>query len=161
MIETSKGTKKMKIENKVPVSSDTNAARQRQGKILEYAPSLESTSVVKIDSKYQLYINGKWVAPTTGKYFETTNPATNEKLSDLAEAGDADVDKAVKAARQAYNKTWSKMSGKDRGKYLFRIARLIQERSREFAVLETLDNGKPIKESRDIDIPLEIGRAHV
>src|SRR6056297_4169150 len=120
----------------------------------DYAPAPESRSVVDIDSSYGLFIGGKFVEPKSGEHFKTINPATEEVLSEVAEAGQADVDAAVKAARKAYEKTWSKMSGKDRAKYLFRIARIIQERSRELAVLETLDNGKPIRESRDVDIPL-------
>jgi aldehyde dehydrogenase (NAD+) len=122
--------------------------------VLDYAPSVESTEIVKIKPRYELFINGKSSPPTSKKYFSTVNPATTEILSEIADANAADVDRAVKAARQAYQKTWSKLSGQERGKYLFRIARILQERSREFAVLETLDNGKPIKETRDVDIPL-------
>ncbi len=121
---------------------------------LEYAPSIESTDIVKIEAKNKLFIDGKFVEPTSKKYFSTVNPATGSTLAQIADANAKDVDLAVKSARKAYSKVWSKMSGKDRGKYLFRIARLIQEHARELAVLETLDNGKPIKESRDIDIPL-------
>ena len=120
----------------------------------EYAPALESTSIVTIAERYKLFINGKFVAPRSGKYFPTINPATGKTLSQIAEANAADVDLAVKAAREAYAKVWSKISASERGKYLFRIARILQERAREFAVLETLDNGKPIRESRDTDIPL-------
>ncbi|MCW8989842.1 MAG: aldehyde dehydrogenase family protein, partial [Flavobacteriales bacterium] len=97
---------------------------------------------------------GKWVKPSSGKYFDTVNPATEEKLASIAEANDKDVDKAVKAARKAYNEVWNKMPASERGKYIYRIARLIQERAREFAVIETLDGGKPIREARDIDVPL-------
>ena len=117
-------------------------------------PAPESTDHIKIKEQYELFINGKWQKPSTGHYFDTVNPATQEKLASIAHANDADVDLAVKAARKAYNNVWSKMSGKERGKYLFRIARLIQEKAREFAVIETLDGGKSIRESRDIDIPL-------
>ncbi|MDP4804923.1 MAG: aldehyde dehydrogenase family protein [Candidatus Nanopelagicales bacterium] len=120
----------------------------------EYAAAPESRAVVNIASNYGLFINGEFVEPHSGAFFKTVNPATEEVLSEVAEAGQADVDAAVKAARRAYDKTWSRMSGKDRGKYLFRIARLIQERSRELAVLESIDNGKPIRESRDVDLPL-------
>ncbi|NNG40127.1 aldehyde dehydrogenase family protein [Flexivirga sp. ID2601S] len=119
----------------------------------EYAPAPESRSVVDIASSYGLFIGGEFVDPADGKSFKTVNPATEEKLSDVSEASAADVDKAVRAARRAYDRTWSRMSGAERGKYLYRIARLLQERAREFAVLETLDNGKPIKESRDVDVP--------
>ena len=119
----------------------------------EYAPAPESRAVVDIKSSYGLFINGRFVE-ATGTPFKTINPATEEVLADIAEASEADVDAAVKAARTAYGRVWSTMSGTDRGKYLFRIARLLQERSREFAVLETLDNGKPIRESRDVDVPI-------
>ena len=118
----------------------------------DYAPAPESRAVVSIKPKYGHFIAGKFVAGS--KHFPTINPATEEVLSHIALAGKAEVDAAVKAARKAYTTTWSKMSGKERGKYLFRIARIMQERAREFAVLETLDNGKPIRESRDVDVPL-------
>ncbi len=109
--------------------------------------------MVDIASSYGLFIGGDFVDPAEGKSFKTVNPATEEKLADVAEASAADVDKAVRAARRAYDRTWSRLSGAERGKYLFRIARIMAERAREFAVLETLDNGKPIKESRDVDVP--------
>jgi len=118
----------------------------------DYASAPESRAIVSIKPKYGHFIAGKFVAGS--KHFPTINPATEEVLSHIALAGKAEVDAAVKAARKAYTTTWSKMSGKERGKYLFRIARIMQERAREFAVLETLDNGKPIRESRDVDIPL-------
>ena len=108
--------------------------------------------MVDIKSSYGLFINGEFV-DGSGKAFKTISPSTEEVLAEVAEADDADVDQAVKAARRAYNRVWSKMSGAERGKYLFRIARIIQERAREIAVLESIDNGKPIKESRDVDIP--------
>lgn len=120
----------------------------------EYAPALESTSIVSIADRYGFFINGKFVVPKSGKYFSTINPATGKPLAKVAEADAADVDSAVQAARNAYSKVWSRMPAAERGKYLFRIARILQERAREFAVLETLDNGKPIRESRDTDIPL-------
>lgn len=120
----------------------------------DYAPSIEATDIVKIQPKNKLFIGGKFIDSTAPKYFETVNPATGEILAQITEANAKDIDKAVSAARKAYNTVWSKTSGQERGRYLFRIARLIQERAREFAVLETLDNGKPIRESRDIDIPL-------
>ena len=118
----------------------------------DYAPAPESKALVTIKSKYGHFINGSFIPGS--KHFPTINPATEEVLSRIALAGKSDVDAAVNAARKAYTQTWSKMSGRERGKYLFRIARLMQERSREFAVLETLDNGKPIRESRDVDVPL-------
>ncbi|CCH75514.1 putative aldehyde dehydrogenase dhaS [Nostocoides australiense Ben110] len=119
----------------------------------EYAPAPESRAVVDIASSYGLFINGEWV-DGHGTTFKTVNPASEEVLADIHEGDASDVDLAVKAARTAYSRVWSRMSGADRGKYLFRIARLLQERAREFAVLESLDNGKPIKETRDVDIPL-------
>ncbi len=119
---------------------------------LDSAP--ESTDHIKLKKQYELFINGQWQKPASGKYFETSNPASLDKIADIAQADETDVNLAVKAAKKAYDNVWSKMSGKERGKYLFRIARLIQEKAREFAVIETLDGGKPIRESRDIDIPL-------
>ena len=119
----------------------------------DYAPAPESRTVVTIANSYGLFINGEF-NDGHGTPFDTINPATEEVLAQVSEASTADVDRAVKAARTAYETVWSRLSGADRGKYLFRIARLLQERAREFAVLETLDNGKPIKESRDVDLPL-------
>lgn len=120
----------------------------------EYAPAPESAALVDIKSQYGLFINGKFIAPKGGKTFTTINPATEEVLAKISYAELADVNLAVNAARNAFTKVWSKMPPAERGKYLFRIARILQERSREFAVLETLDNGKPIRETRDTDIPL-------
>ena len=120
----------------------------------DYAPAPESRSVVDIAPSYGLFIDGEFVDPIDGGWFSSVNPADEEVLSKVAAAGAQDVDLAVRAARRAYSRVWSRMPGTERAKYLFRIARLIQERSRELAVLETLDNGKPIKESRDVDIPL-------
>ncbi|MEU8296629.1 aldehyde dehydrogenase family protein [Micromonospora sp. NPDC048909] len=122
--------------------------------MFEYAPAPESRSVVDIKPSYGLFIDGKFVDPTDGGSFKSVNPASEEVLAEVAEGGAQDVDRAVKAARAAYEKVWGPMPGRDRAKYLFRIARIIQERSRELAVLESLDNGKPIKESRDVDLPL-------
>lgn len=119
-----------------------------------YSSSLEGTSHIQLQKKYDLFIGGKFVKPHSGKYFDTINPATGEVLASIAQADETDVDKAVKAARKAYNEVWKNMPGKERGKYLFRIARLIQDRAREFAVIETLDAGKTIRESRDVDVPL-------
>ncbi len=120
----------------------------------KYAPSPESTEHVKIAPRYDLFINGKFVKPESKKYFDTVSPSTEKKLSEIAEAGEKDVDKAVSAAKNAYDKTWRKIPAKERAKYIYRIARMIQERAREFAVIETMDGGKPIRESRDIDVPL-------
>jgi aldehyde dehydrogenase (NAD+) len=120
----------------------------------EYAPSLEATDHVKVASRYNLFIGGKFVEPHSKKWFPTLNPATEETLAEVAEADAEDVDRAVKEARRAYDKVWRKLSPAERSKYIFRIARLIQEKSRALAVVETMNGGKPIKESRDIDIPL-------
>ncbi|MFK3733274.1 aldehyde dehydrogenase family protein [Streptomyces sp. NPDC088090] len=119
----------------------------------EYAPAPESRAVVDIAPSYGLFIDGEFTDAADGKVFKTVSPSTEEVLSEIAQAGEADVDRAVKAARRAFEK-WSALPGSERAKYLFRIARIIQERSRELAVLETLDNGKPIKETRDADLPL-------
>ena len=120
----------------------------------EYAPAPESRAVVDIRSSYGLFVGGGFVDPTDGRSFKTVNPATEEVLAEVAEASAEDVDRAVKAARRAYDRVWSRLSGRERSKYLFRIARILQERGRELAVLESIDNGKPIKESRDVDVPL-------
>ena len=119
-----------------------------------YAPAPESRAVVDIRSSYGLFIGGEFVDPVDGRPFKTVSPSSAEVLAEVTQAGPEDVDRAVSAARDAYTRVWSTMSGRDRGKYLFRIARLIQERARELAVLESLDNGKPIRESRDVDLPL-------
>jgi aldehyde dehydrogenase (NAD+) len=118
----------------------------------EYAPAPESRSVVTLRDSYGLFIGGSFVSGSS--VFKTISPATEEVLAEVTHGGPEDVDRAVAAARQAYERIWSVMPGRERGKYLFRIARLIQERARELAVLETMDNGKPFRESRDVDIPL-------
>jgi aldehyde dehydrogenase (NAD+) len=120
----------------------------------EYAPSLESTNHIQLKKKYDLFIDGKWVKPKSGKYFKSINPANEEVLAEVAYADADDVDLAVKAARKAYDTVWSKMLPSERAKYIYRIARLMQERAREFSVIETLDAGKTIRESRDVDVPL-------
>ena len=121
---------------------------------IEYASAIESTSLVTIKEKYGRFIDGEFVSSSSGKSFETLDPSTENSLSVITEASSEDVDRAVRAARASYEKYWKKMPGTDRARYLFRIARHLQERAREFAVLETLDGGKPIKESRDVDLPL-------
>ena len=121
--------------------------------LFEYAPAPESRSIVDVAPSYGLFVDGEFV-DGSGTPFKTVNPATEEVLSEVASATDADVDRAVRAARRAFTRVWGPMRPADRGKYLFRIARLLQERAREFAVLESLDNGKPIRESRDVDVPL-------
>jgi len=133
----------MKKQHNIDFSSDWNLV-----------PAPESTATIKLKESYDLFINGKFVKPKSGKYFDTINPANEKVLAKVAEANEEDIDLAVKSARKAYNSTWSKLSGKERGKYLYRIARIIQERSREFAVVETLNGGKAIRESRDVDVPL-------
>ena len=120
----------------------------------EYAPAPESRAILDIASSYGLFINGEFTDATSGASLKTINPATEEALADVAVAGATDVDRAVAAARRAQERVWGPMPGAERAKYLYRIARLLAERSREFAVLETLDNGKPIRESRDVDVPL-------
>ncbi|MGH9184979.1 MAG: aldehyde dehydrogenase family protein [Acidimicrobiales bacterium] len=127
---------------------------KRQPFTVDYATSRESTAIVTIRPSYGLFIGGQFVEPASGRSFATINPATEETLAEVAEADAADVDRAVTAARQAYETVWRDMPGRERAKYLYRIARLLQERSREFAVLETIDGGKPIKEARDVDVPL-------
>ncbi|QCD57880.1 aldehyde dehydrogenase family protein [Streptomyces hawaiiensis] len=121
--------------------------------VFAYAPAPESRAIVDIAPSYGLFIDGEFTEAAEGRVFKTVSPATEEVLSEIAQAGSEDVDRAVKAARRAFEK-WSALPGAERAKYLFRIARIIQERSRELAVLETLDNGKPIKETRDADLPL-------
>jgi aldehyde dehydrogenase (NAD+) len=119
----------------------------------EYAPAPESRAIVDIKPSYGLFIDGEFV-DGHGKSFKTISPSSEEVLAEIAEADESDVDLAVKAARRAHSRVWGRMPGSERAKYLFRIARIIQERGRELAVLETIDNGKPIRESRDVDIPL-------
>ena len=136
-----------------PVAATSSAALDF-GKAWEYAPAPESADHVKIEKRYELFIGGEWRKPKSKKYFDTISPSTEKKLSEVAEANSEDVNDAVKAARTAYDKYWSKMSGAERSKYIFRIARALQEKAREFAIVESMDGGKPIKESRDVDVPL-------
>ncbi len=119
-----------------------------------YASAPESSEIVRIEDRYGLFIGGEFVEPKSGRWFGTLNPATEEVLSEVAEAGPEDVDLAVTTARAAWEESWRDLPGRERAKYMYRIARQLQERSREFAVLETIDGGKPIKESRDVDVPL-------
>lgn len=119
-----------------------------------YAPALEGTDHIRLRARYGHFIDGDWVAPVKGGYFKTIAPANETPLAEVAHGTVADVDRAVKAARRAYNGVWSKLPAKERGKYIYRIARLIQERARELAVVESLDGGKPIRESRTVDVPL-------
>jgi len=133
--------------------TDNTVANSNLGS-LEYDPAPESASIARIKTSYGLFIDGSFTEPSANEQFVTLNPATEQVLATVAQASTSDVDRAVAAARHAYETVWSKTTGAERSKYLFRIARLIQERARELAVVETLDNGKPIRESRDIDIPL-------
>ncbi len=119
-----------------------------------YAPAPEGTEHIELKERYDLFIKGKFVKPSKEKYFNTINPATEEKIAEVGEATSEDVDRAVRAARAAYEKVWSRMAAKERGKYIYRIARLMQESAREFAVIESLDGGKPIRESKTVDVPL-------
>src|SRR3954452_2338792 len=119
----------------------------------EYAPAPQSRDA-DVRASYGLFVDGEFADPVEGASFETLNPATEEVLSKVALATQPDVDRAVRAARTAFERVWGPMPGSERAKYLFRIARILQERAREFAVLESLDNGKPIRESRDVDVPL-------
>ena len=121
--------------------------------VFEYAPAPESIDHVKIQPRYGLFIGGRMVEPHSKKRFPTINPATEKKLAEVAEADEVDVDRAVRAAGKAFD-SWARLAPSRRARYIFRISRLIQERSRELAVVETMDGGKPIKESRDVDIPL-------
>src|SRR2546423_12094396 len=121
--------------------------------IWEYAPAPENRDIANLKPNYRMFVNGEFVEGA-GEPLKTINPATEEVLAEVSTAAPSDVDTAVKAARQAYDRVWSTLPGAERAKYLYRIARMIQERSRELAVLESLDNGKPIRESRDVDIPL-------
>ena len=120
----------------------------------EYAPAPESIDHIEVKKRYGLFIGGDFIAPEKGRYFDSINPANEEKLARVAIASESDVDKAVKAARKAFTGPWSRMKAKERGKYIYRIARIMQERAREFAAIESLDGGKPIRESRDVDVPL-------
>jgi aldehyde dehydrogenase (NAD+) len=152
--------KPIKLSTKRVVAATNHAViplRERRlnfGEKWNYAPAPEDSKNYVIAPRHELFIGGKFAKPHSQKYFPSINPATEEKLTEISFADATDVDKAVKSARRAYEKVWSKMPGRERGKYLYRIARIIQEKSRELAVLETMDGGKTIKESRDVDLPL-------
>lgn len=135
------------------MATEAEMASENALNAFTYAPAPESRSVVDIAPSYGLFIDGEFAEAADGRVFKTLSPSTEEVLSEVAQAGAEDVDRAVRSARKAFEK-WSALPGAERAKYLFRIARIIQERSRELAVLETLDNGKPIKETRDADLPL-------
>lgn len=142
----------MAVTKKKTVAKN-NTIKLKFDTIWNYAPAPESKSAASINDRYNLFINGQWQEPQSKKYFDTINPANEEKLAEVAEANEADVQKAVSAARYAYEKYWKKISPKERGKYIFRIARMMQEKTRELAIIESLDGGKPIRESRDFDVP--------
>jgi len=120
----------------------------------EYAPAPEARDIVRLEERYGLFIGGELVDPLSGRWLATESPATEEPLAEIAVAGPEDVDLAVATARAAFENGWPEISPSERAKYLYRIARILQERAREFAVLESLDSGKPIRESRDVDVPL-------
>jgi aldehyde dehydrogenase (NAD+) len=136
------------------VERAASSALQEGEPVWEYADAPESTDVVKLEDRYGLFIGGEFVEPRSGKWFTTIDPATEEPLAEVADAGPEDVDLAVRSARDAFDGGWRDLPGSERAKYLYRIARMLQERSREFAVLESMNGGKPIKESRDVDLPL-------
>ena len=142
------------VDAAVTAARSAVAVPKPAGFDMDYAPAPESTSILSIDEEYGLFIDGAFVEPLGGGSFTTVSPATAEPIATIAEASAADVARAVAAARRAHTKVWGPMPGRERAKYLYRIARQLQERAREFAVLETLDGGKPIKESRDVDVPL-------
>ncbi len=120
----------------------------------DYAPALEAREIVRLRERYGVYVGGEWLEPRSGEWYETISPATEEPLAQVAQAGAEDVALAVAAAREAFENGWSQTAPSERAKYIFRIARILQERSRELAVLESLNGGKPIRESRDVDLPL-------
>ncbi|HUZ08216.1 MAG TPA: aldehyde dehydrogenase family protein [Candidatus Paceibacterota bacterium] len=152
--------KPVKLSAKRTVAAANHAVvplRERRlnfGDKWNYAPAPEDLKNYVIAPRHELFIGGKFVRPHSQIYFPSINPATEEKLTEIALADASDVEKAEKAARKAFDKVWSRMPGRERGKYLYRVARIIQEKARELAVLETMDGGKPIKESRDVDLPL-------
>ncbi|WP_276502849.1 aldehyde dehydrogenase family protein [Terrimonas pollutisoli] len=145
-----KKSSRTKAEN---ANGKTNTLKLKFDTSWTYAPAPESKSAATINKQYDLFINGEWQKPSSKKYFDSINPANEEKLSEIAESNAADVDKAVAAARNAYDKVWKRIPAKERAKYIFRIARMIQEKARELAIIESLDGGKPIRESRDFDVP--------
>jgi aldehyde dehydrogenase (NAD+) len=120
----------------------------------DYASAPESREIVELRERYGLFVGGEFVEPRSGEYYATLDPAQEEPLAEVPQAGGEDIRRAVESARDAYENGWSAAPAAERAKYLFRIARILQERSREFAVLESLNGGKPIRESRDVDLPL-------
>lgn len=153
MSDTQRTADQETVEEK-PYKPTSPSSKLNFDGLWEYNDAPQSAEFTDYKNQYELFINGEFVAPEKGRYFDSLNPATEEKLTSFAEATQQDIDKAVTAARKAFNKRWSTLPAKERGKYIYRIARLIQERAREFSVLESMDGGKPIRESRDVDIPL-------
>jgi len=151
---------RMSTDARVPVVASPSGAASSwglgDGQAIpwEYAPAPEARDIVTLKERYGLFIGGREVQASDGGTFATVDPATELVLADVAKATPEDIDKAVRAARRAGSRSWGNLPGRERAKYLFRIARIMQERSREFAVLESMDSGKPIKESRDVDVPL-------
>jgi aldehyde dehydrogenase (NAD+) len=155
MSEKTKEKESGSVTNGSPKPTSPNADLKLDfASFWNYSAAPESSDFIELKKEYHHYIGGKFVKPEKGRMMKTVNPATEEVLAEFAEGTSEDVDKAVKAARKAYDKTWSKLSGRERGKYIFRLARMIQERSRELAIVESMDGGKPIRESRDVDVPL-------
>jgi aldehyde dehydrogenase (NAD+) len=155
MSEQTKEKKAESVTNGSPKPTSPNADLKLDfAEFWQYSSAPESSDFVELKKEYHHFIDGKFVKPEKGRMMKTINPATEEVIAEFAEGTSEDVDKAVKAARKAYSKTWSKLSGRERGKYIFRIARMIQEKSRELAIIESMDGGKPIRESRDVDVPL-------
>lgn len=136
-----------------PISPNSDAAKEFTS-LWEYSPAPEGSDHIRLPETYQHFINGDWVKPEKGRYMSTINPATEEKFAEFAEGTSEDVNSAVIAARKAFEKNWTALPARERGKYMYRIARIIQERSRELAIIESMDGGKPIRESRDVDVPL-------
>jgi aldehyde dehydrogenase (NAD+) len=153
-MQAGKGTRSSASGTGTPDAPSAQVAARRAGVEWDYAPAPESRAIVTIAPEYGLFVAGEFAPAADDRLFSTLNPATEETLALVAMAGADDVDRAVAAARSAYERIWGPMPGAERAKYLYRIARILQERGREFAVLESLDNGKPIRESRDVDIPL-------
>jgi aldehyde dehydrogenase (NAD+) len=155
MSEKTKENETEATDNGSPKPTSPNADRKHDfASFWNYSPAPESSDFVEIREQYQHYIDGSFSVPAKKRYFKSINPATEEVLAEFAEGTSEDVDKAVKAARKAYDKVWSKLPARERGKYIYRIARMIQERARELAIIESMDGGKPIRESRDVDVPL-------
>ena len=150
----------MATDTRLPIATGSSSATSSwglgDGQAIpwEYAPAPEARDIVTLKERYGLFIGGREVPSSDGSTFVTIDPATEEPLASVARATPVDIDKAVRAARRAQSRIWGPLSGRERAKYLFRISRILQERSREFAVLESMDSGKPIKESRDVDVPL-------